>query len=253
MEKQKSTAVAKTGINFSQTGIVKFKDFNELGSFCESYAKSDAAMKCYQDKPANAIVAVMYGYELGMEPITSLNNIYIINNRPALFAECIHGLVKSSKVCEYVHFKYIGTEYDDDFGVQVTSKRKDDTEPLVSQFTVADAKKANLWGNRDSWVKYPKRLLFARSLSFNLQDNFPDITKGIKTYEVVADYEEVAETKSLNEVMDDTLKKLDDDSIAPESQADIEAEKEERNNNDGPGGFSKKEMDKDLFNNGATE
>jgi hypothetical protein len=66
----------------------------------------------------------------------------------------------------------------------------------VVKFSVADAKKASLWGKSGPWSQYPRRMLQMRARGFALRDAFPDVLKGLVTAEEAFDYPQpiVAET-----------------------------------------------------------
>jgi hypothetical protein len=56
------------------------------------------------------------------------------------------------------------------------------------QFSVADAKRAGLWGKSGPWTQYPRRMLQLRARGFALRDAFPDVLKGLVTAEEAQDY-----------------------------------------------------------------
>jgi hypothetical protein len=58
----------------------------------------------------------------------------------------------------------------------------------VTQFSVADAVRAGLWGKSGPWTQYPKRMLQLRARGFALRDAFPDVLKGLVTAEEAQDY-----------------------------------------------------------------
>lgn len=219
-ENKKPKAVTKYPIGRT---AIDFTDISQITSFAEAYAKSDAAQPIYRGNPANAVVAILYGRELGFEPMTSLQNIFIVNNRPCMYAEAMHALVKASPVCEYMHSEVFGNPKDETIGVRVTSKRKGVKKKDVSEFTAFDAIKAGLW-NGQTWKKYPVRMLTARAISFHVRDNFPDVTKGIKTVEEVQDSDKTFDfvSEPTPEEQARILKEMDNDSIAPEILAENE-------------------------------
>jgi len=67
------------------------------------------------------------------------------------------------------------------------ARRKDDPTEIVSVFSVADAKKAGLWGKAGPWQQYPKRMLQMRARGFALRDAFPDVLRGVISAEEAAD------------------------------------------------------------------
>jgi hypothetical protein len=60
-------------------------------------------------------------------------------------------------------------------------------EPAETAFSVADAKRANLWGKSGPWTQYPARMLKHRARSFALRDQFGDALRGLRTVEEVQD------------------------------------------------------------------
>jgi hypothetical protein len=68
------------------------------------------------------------------------------------------------------------------------AKRRGYERPTLTSFSVADAKKAGLWGKSGPWTQYPKRMLQLRARGFALRDAFPDVLKGLVTAEEAQDY-----------------------------------------------------------------
>jgi hypothetical protein len=58
---------------------------------------------------------------------------------------------------------------------------------MRTSFSVADAKRANLWGKKGPWTQYPARMLKWRARGFNLADNFGEVLKGLKTIDELMD------------------------------------------------------------------
>jgi hypothetical protein len=68
------------------------------------------------------------------------------------------------------------------------AKRRGYSKPTTVTFTVADAKKAGLWGKQGPWQQYPRRMLQLRARGFALRDAFPDVLRGLVTAEEAQDY-----------------------------------------------------------------
>jgi hypothetical protein len=77
----------------------------------------------------------------------------------------------------------------DDLTCEFTIQRVD-REPKVYTFSVRDAKQAQIYERNAIWKQYPKRMTYYRALGFALRDEFPDVMKGMKTTEELADYGE---------------------------------------------------------------
>lgn len=128
------------------------------------------------DKPEKVFVALQWGHELGLSPMVAVNNIAVINGKPTLSADIMSAVVKRSP--EYGGIKWI----------EMSEKKAEceitrilpngEKETITSTFTIDDAQKAGLAG-REVWVKYPKRMLKHRCLSYGLKDLFPDLLAGL--------------------------------------------------------------------------
>lgn len=153
--------------------------------FGEMVANSDFAPKDFRGKPASCVLAIQAGAEIGLSPMQALQSIAVVNGRPSIFGDAALAVVKASPVCEYV------TESVDGDGEQLvatcTAKRRGYPQPTVVKFTVADAKKAGLWGKPGPWTQYPRRMLQMRARGFALRDAFPDCLRGIITAEEAQD------------------------------------------------------------------
>jgi hypothetical protein len=147
------------------------------------------------DKPAAILVAMQHGAELGMSPLASLQNIAVINGRPGLYGDAQLAIVRAhpdhERVTEW--FEMDGkrlsgppaTNIPDQFTAVCYIKRRGE-EPVTSTFSVADAKRAQLWGKAGPWLQYPARMLRFRARSFGLRDTFGDALKGLRTVEDLA-------------------------------------------------------------------
>ena len=154
--------------------------------FSQMVAKSEFAPKDFRGKPESCLLAIQHGSEIGLSPMQSLQNIACINGRPAIWGDAALAVAMASAVCESV------TETIEGEGEQMvavcTAKRRGYERPTVARFSVADAKKAGLWGKTGPWTQYPKRMLQLRARGFALRDAFPDVLKGLVTAEEAQDY-----------------------------------------------------------------
>ena len=110
----------------------------------------------------------------------------VINGRPSIWGDAALALVMGSPVCEFVRERIEGDG--DSLTAVCETKRRGYPAPSVTQFSVADAKRAGLWGKAGPWTQYPKRMLQLRARGFALRDAFPDVLKGLVTAEEAQDY-----------------------------------------------------------------
>lgn len=141
--------------------------------------------------PAQATLIVLTGMELGLTLSGTLANIAIINGLPKIWGDAALAVVRRRDDCEGVHEELQG-EGDDMVAVCVarrTIAATSEQEVVERTFSVADAKKAGLWGKAGPWSQYPKRMLQMRARAFALRDLWPDaLACGIvEEYEGVGD------------------------------------------------------------------
>lgn len=160
--------------------------FDDAFRFSKMVAASEFAPKDFRGKPESCMLAIQHGSEVGLSPMQSLQSIAVINGRPTIWGDAALALVQSSPVCEYVR-EY--TEGDGDALVAVCeAKRKGYPAPTVVRFSVADAKKAGLWGKAGPWQQYPGRMMTLRARGFALRNAFADALRGLITAEEAQDY-----------------------------------------------------------------
>ena len=158
----------------------------EAMAFATMVAKSDFAPKDFKGKPESCLLAIQHGSEVGLSPMQSLQSIACINGRPSVWGDAALALVMGSPVCEYVRERVEGEG--DAMVATCEAKRRGYPDANVTKFSVADAKKAGLWGKSGPWTQYPKRMLQLRARGFALRDAFPDVLKGLVTAEEAQDY-----------------------------------------------------------------
>jgi hypothetical protein len=160
--------------------------FDDALRFSQMVSKSEFAPKDFRGKPESCMLAIQAGSEVGLSPMQSLQSIAVINGRPTIWGDAAMALVQSSPVCEYIK-EYV--EGDGDALVAVCeAKRKGYPSPTVVRFSVADAKKAGLWGKSGPWQQYPARMLTLRARGFALRNAFADALRGFITAEEARDY-----------------------------------------------------------------
>lgn len=169
-------------------------NMDDLFRFAKAVAVSGLAPKGIET-PEAIFVALEMGLEVGLPMMAALQNIAVINGRPAIWGDAQLAVVRSTG--ELVLFE----EWYEEKGKRLPrnpSAFTDDTaavcrvqrsgyEPAETAFTVADARRANLWGKAGPWTQYPARMLKHRARSFALRDQFGDALRGLRTVEEVQD------------------------------------------------------------------
>lgn len=156
------------------------QSLDEALRFADTLAQSNIVPKDFQGNPGNILVAIQWGMELGLQPMQAMQNIAVINGRPALWGDAVIALVRGSPLCEYIY------ETDDGETATCRVKRRGEEEQ-VRTFSMADAKMAGLAGKQGPWSQHPKRMRQMRARAFALRDVFPDVLRGMPVAEEVRD------------------------------------------------------------------
>jgi hypothetical protein len=147
-------------------------------------ANSTMVPKDYQRNPGNCLVAIQWGSEIGLAPMQAMQNIAVINGRPSIWGDAAAALVKGHPAYEWMRE---GVSGDGDTRAGWCEIKRRGHEPERSEFSVAMAKRANLWGKAGPWQQYPDRMLQLRARGFALRDVFPDALRGVITAEEAHD------------------------------------------------------------------
>lgn len=164
---------------------VKLATWEDIERFAEKAARSGMVPPAYNGKPDAIVIAIQMGSELGLAPMQSLQNIAIINGRPAVWGDALPGLCRASGLMRTMREWCEGEG--DSLTYYCEATRKDDPQPIKGEFSVTDARKAQLLDKAGPWKQYPKRMLQMRARGFCLRDAFPDVLKGLVTAEEAED------------------------------------------------------------------
>lgn len=154
-----------------QSGFINPQTYEQAWQFSEMLANSEMVPKNFKNKPADILIAMQMGSEIGLKPMQSLQNIAVVNGRPTIWGDAVVAICQSSGMLED-----ITEEVTDDYAT-VTVKRAGQ-EPHSVTFSMADAKQAGLSGKAGPWTQYPKRMMKNRARAFALRDKFADVLSG---------------------------------------------------------------------------
>lgn len=153
------------------SGFINPQNYQEAWQFSEMLAASEMVPKNFKGKPADILIAMQMGSEIGLKPLQSLQNIAVVNGRPTIWGDAVVAICQSSGMLEDI------TEEVTDEYATVTVKRIGQ-EPHSVTFSMQDAKKAGLAGKQGPWTQYPKRMMKNRARAYALRDKFADVLSG---------------------------------------------------------------------------
>lgn len=134
---------------------------------------------------ANGTSAVLLGLNLGFDPLTALQQIILISNRPSMYAKAKVAILTSRG------YDIWTKELTDEKAVICVVRPN--TGGRIEEFmvTMEQAKKAG-WTSNDNYSKTPQDMLYARAAGRACDRTGPHILLGIPTTEDVPDTIEVA-------------------------------------------------------------
>ena len=156
------------------------RNLEEAMKYAEMISKTDMVPKDFKGNPGNVLVAVQMGSEVGLPPTQALQNIAVINGRPAIWGDAALALVSARNDCEDIHEECDGN-------VATCTIKRRGKSPVVRTFSMEDATKAGLANKQGPWTQYPKRMLQMRARSWAIRDCYPDALKGISIAEEAQD------------------------------------------------------------------
>jgi len=188
---QQAPAVIETGKPIG--GLIP-TDFEGLWRFAKILSVSGLMPNGLQ-KPESIFVAIQMGLEVGLSPMQAVQNIAVINGKPALWGDAVLALVLKSNQVKDFSERFEGDFPNDNFTAICEVERLGFKTIIKRTFSVIDAKNAGLWtysnnnkSQHSPWAKYPKRMLQMRARSWALRDGFSDYLKGFGVVEEVRDY-----------------------------------------------------------------
>jgi hypothetical protein len=182
-----------------ETGEFRLKNYGQAWMLADLLSAGKMVPSSY-DSPEQVVIGLMKATEIGVSPITGLANIMIVNNRPSVWGDLAQALVeRSGQVAKQVK-EEIGekptpglelSQWSDTYGWRVSTWRKNQDEPYVGVYTVAQAKRAKLWmnANKKPWITDPEQMLFNRARARSLRDGFADCLLGMGIVEEQADFQ----------------------------------------------------------------
>jgi len=157
------------------------KTFAEAMDFAKFLSQAEIIPKAFRGKPADILLAMQMGLDVGLNPGQALQNIAIINGRPLMWGDAVLAVCMGSPAFDHARFhEDLPTE---DSLVATCTAARLGAPPKIRTFSKANAETAKLWGKEGPWQTYPLRMLQMRARSFALRDAFPDVLKGIRVRE----------------------------------------------------------------------
>jgi hypothetical protein len=142
-----------------------------VGDLATKIAQTEFVPDTLRGKPAAIAAAILYGRELGLEPMTSLRSINVIKGKPALSAEAMRAMVLAAG--HHIAFEEMTASR-----CVIVGRRKGTDDTTRVTFTMDDAKKMGV-GTGQQYSKMPRQMLAARATAELCRLIFADAIGGL--------------------------------------------------------------------------
>lgn len=180
------------------------KSTAEAMELAKTLASSQLIPKAFQQHPGDVFVAMMWSHSLGIPIVQGLQGIAVINGKPSLYGDALLAVCMGSGQMADIEESVTGSA--DNLTATCKVTRRGKPTPVVSTFSMADARAAGLLGKPGPWKQYTSRMLKMRARAFALRDAFPDVLSGIASAEEMQDVEGTATEKATENVAEQVAK-----------------------------------------------
>jgi hypothetical protein len=185
--------------------MVPLGQLGDVMKFAESISRSALVPGPFRGKPADIAIAILWGAELGIEPMAALQGVDVIDGRPSFKAE-----IRLAVLRQKGHHVGAGrrdqcrrcmgdptlpsVEFVVDRCATIHAKRKDNGDEETVTYSIKDATLAQLTG-KSNWKKSEDDMLFARVVTRLGRRLFSDVLMGLTSDE--DENEEIAQDTRL--------------------------------------------------------
>lgn len=157
----------------TEVDVVKPNDgqLSERMKYAQALAAADLLPASYRRKPANVLLAMEYGHALGLDTITAIQQVHVVEGKPTASAQLIGGLVRRAG-------HRLRVTGDDKRAVAEIIRRDDPEFVFRSEWTMSRAQAAGLSG-KSVWKQYPAAMLKARAITEVARDACPEALAGV--------------------------------------------------------------------------
>lgn len=151
--------------------VIAQPDYESLWKLSQRISNTPFVPTALRGKNEAVLACVLYGAELGLGPMQSLNSIHVIEGRTAMSPELMRAMVAR-------HGHRIDVVENSATACEVKGMRSDTGSTATVRWTMEDAKLAGLAG-KNNWKTYPRAMLLARATSELCRIVFPDVIAGL--------------------------------------------------------------------------
>ena len=162
--------------------VTSSNDFDHCWRLANAFAGSRMVPEMFHGKPQDCFVVVQLAVELGISPLTALQNVFMIGGRPAYTAKFAVALANRAKVfAGPIRWKIEKGEKKEDLEVTAYAPLNDgDTAEVTLSYRTAMAEG---WTRNKKYSTIPEQMLRWRSAKWLIDLHCPEILLGFDVVE----------------------------------------------------------------------
>ena len=145
-------------------------------------AETDFVPQSLRGNAPAIAAAILYGSEVGLEPMQSLTKIAVIRGRPTLTSEAMRAMIQARGHDLWLEEATVTR-------CIACGQRADSERVGRVMWTLDDAKRAGIAGG-ENWRRYPREMLVARAFATLARQMFADVIGGLAASEEIEDESE---------------------------------------------------------------
>ena len=179
--KPETTAIAQIGPTLrghdGKAMMVGAAEYRTVANYARTLAACNAAFRPKGvDTAEEAMVIMLTGWEVGLSPMASLQEIYVVNGRPALQGRAMLALLDSRPDLGYYEWGDCNAQ-----SATIILHKRTPQGTWIERpwtFTRQMAEDAGLWGKVGPWKTHPYLMMMWRAVSMGMRAMFAGLIRG---------------------------------------------------------------------------
>ena len=192
MSEENTTAIERRSmVDNGKHTLANPAAFDQAWRAAKLFASSDLVPKDYRDKAANCFIAMEMADRMGINPFAVMQNLCVINGRPAMEAKLIIALVNDSNLfVDPIEYEIDGEDpHDDKYRVRAFAVMSKTGKTCYGPWITWKMVKGEGWHSKSGskWQTMPSIMFLYRAASFFAKIYAPNITMGMQSREEMED------------------------------------------------------------------
>lgn len=205
LQPETSTEIATQANNEIQTMWNNQGIMRQAFAAAKYLASTDLVPEMYHNKPANCLIALDVANRLGISPLMTMQNLYVVRGKPAWSGSFCAAAINGSGKFTPLEFVFV----DEGGGGCFCRATRISTGAVCQSDTITMQMAQNegwLDKSGSKWKTMPRQMMMYRAASFFARVHCPEVLLGIQTVEEVKDvagYEDT-EKPTITVTLEDT-------------------------------------------------